>query len=233
MHVTPHGKDVLDDVSRVHRILDDAGALLIRDGSIGLEDFLGISDAIGADFSDALGGANSGRVPQSGHATVFPATGQEHGYAIPMHTERYYLAKRPELLFFHCQQPPLSGGETLLCDGVALWAAFPEAVRRRFEASDIVYVRQLSGPVWRDLFRTDSPAEVQAICRGLGVAQCGHDPVTDVVTTRFACPAYVETPRGGVLFQQFPPLRHARTGGDPAPDQLRALRRPGGRAHRP
>ncbi len=205
MHLLPRGPDILDRMETVEANLDETGVVLIRNATIDIAQFARISAAIGEDFFVYQGGANAGRVAVDDTGTIFLATGQDHGYAIPVHTEMYYLATRPELLFFYCEQPAVMGGETLLCDGPSLYSELPAAIQARFVESHIAYIRQLASGVWQRLYRTDSPLDVREICAEQAV-RCRYDPATDSVTTRFACPAMVETPRGLSFSNNFLPF---------------------------
>jgi alpha-ketoglutarate-dependent taurine dioxygenase len=205
MKLVSHGNDFLADGRAIRDVLDAAGVLLVRDPAIDLARFAAVSDAIGTDFSAYEGGANAGRAAVDDTGTIFPATGQEHGYAIPMHAEMHYLAKRPALLFFYCEQPATTGGETLLCDGPALADGLPAPLRSRFTESPIVYSRRLASGTWQTLYRTDSAEAVHAACARQGV-QCHYDADTDSVTTRYACPALVETSRGLSFSNNFLPF---------------------------
>jgi len=198
------------DPASIHRpvfwqFLNRHGAVLLPQFADTLEQFVGLTNALGADFTAYLGGANSGRRPLDDAGTIFPATGEEHGYAIPLHGEMYYLAHRPRLLFFHCQQPSSAGGETTLCDGVALWDALSDGTRRRFRAGPIEYTRRHGPETWRRLYQTEQPKQVAAICDAHGI-RFEYDGTTNSVVTRFACPAMLDTPRGTAFINNFLPF---------------------------
>ncbi len=189
----------------VWQSLDRYGAVLFPQTVETVDQFADLTNALGADFTAYLGGANSGRQPLDEAGTIFPATGEEHGYAIPSHGEMYYLAHRPELLFFHCQRPAREGGETTLCDGVALWETLSGDIRRRFLASPIEYIRRHGPDTWRRLYQTKQPERVAAICDSHGI-RFDYDGKTDSVVTRFACPAMIDTPRGTAFINNFLPF---------------------------
>lgn len=50
-----------------------------------------------------------------------------------LHSEFYARASAPEIGWFWCQKPAQTGGESLLCDGIALWEALPEDSQLLFE----------------------------------------------------------------------------------------------------
>lgn len=69
------------------------------------------------------------------------------GDAFPLHPELSREPWKPDAALFACMQPPAQGGETTVCDGVALARALPEAVRLGLEARRLVH----SMPTWPEL----------------------------------------------------------------------------------
>ena len=65
--------------------------------------------------------------------------------AFPLHPELSREPWKPDVAFFTCLNPPATGGETTICDGIALAAALPPALRAAFAARHLVYV-QRAGP---------------------------------------------------------------------------------------
>lgn len=67
--------------------------------------------------------------------------------AFPLHPELSREPWKPDTAFFICMQPPAHGGETTVCDGVALAAALPDEVRRGLSGRRLVYPM----PTWPGL----------------------------------------------------------------------------------
>lgn len=65
--------------------------------------------------------------------------------AFPLHPELSREPWKPDVAFFACLTPPASGGETTICDGVALAAALPPVVRAGLAARRLLYA-QRAGP---------------------------------------------------------------------------------------
>lgn len=60
--------------------------------------------------------------------------------AIALHAEMAYGPFRPDVLCFHCMQPPApKSGETLLCDGIELWRRLPSHLHDLFAQASIRY----------------------------------------------------------------------------------------------
>jgi alpha-ketoglutarate-dependent taurine dioxygenase len=58
---------------------------------------------------------------------------------IPMHSEMAYGPLRPDLLWFFCEVPAARNGETMLCDGVDVWARLVPSVRAVFLENKVKY----------------------------------------------------------------------------------------------
>lgn len=187
----------------LQRFLQD-GYVLLRCEDTDLARFRAFSERFGQHFVSGQGGGNHGRTPVDGDSTLFPATGGEHLYAIPLHGERYFTSNPPDVLFFHCAIPADHGGETRICDGTLLYQAFPADLQELFSSQAITYVRQHEPKVWREIYRTDSPAEVQEICRQSGIDLEIH--ADGSITTRYTCSALKNTHRGTAFINNLLPF---------------------------
>ena len=66
--------------------------------------------------------------------------------AFPLHPELSREPWKPDACFFHCLNPPASGGETTICDGVEIVRALPAEVRDGLTGRRLVYLRPV--PPW-------------------------------------------------------------------------------------
>jgi alpha-ketoglutarate-dependent taurine dioxygenase len=97
--------------------------------------------------------------------------------AIGLHAERAYLPGRPELLFFCCVTPPVSGGETTLCDGAAIVDRLAPADVRALDAIALTWRSTLDKPRWRRLYHTDDSALASTLFSA-SIAIHGEKPCT-------------------------------------------------------
>ncbi len=74
---------------------------------------------------------------------VMEATRTPPDVYIQLHQEMSYMPQNPRALAFFCKQPPDHGGETVICDMRGFLEELPDALRRKFEEHDAVYVRNL------------------------------------------------------------------------------------------
>jgi alpha-ketoglutarate-dependent taurine dioxygenase len=183
------------DAQALGRLVFEKGVVLIRNGSCRRDDFLRLSDAAGADFVCAtgggtghIGGGYSGRNIVDGIPSLFTVTGKGFNHGVPLHGELYFQqADPPELLWFYCSVPPAAGGQTLVCDGQALFAALPGYLQRLLAGADLVYLRRMDAAVWPAYFGSGDAGEVAARRCSPGMEVTLNDDGS--MTTRFRSPA--------------------------------------------
>ena len=54
-----------------------------------------------------------------------------------LHSEGSYSPVSPEIIWFYCNYPPDSGGETILCDGIKLWEVLSIDTKAYFQAEPL------------------------------------------------------------------------------------------------
>jgi alpha-ketoglutarate-dependent taurine dioxygenase len=77
-------------------------------------------------------------------------------HALPAHSEMSYNPHYPDTLWFYCFKPNPSGGETTVCDGVAMLDAFDRDVREFFLSKRIEYRHCYEKVAWSRALRTAS-----------------------------------------------------------------------------
>lgn len=129
---------------------------------------------------------------------VYTATDYPAEQTIFPHNEHSYSPICPLRLYFYCEQPAETGGETPLGDGRRITRAIDEGVRERFVRKKILYVRNYGfgfGLPWQTAFQTAHKSEVERYCRGAGI-EVEWKP-GDRLCTRQIGPAVVKHPRTG------------------------------------
>ena len=81
--------------------------------------------------------------------------------AFPLHAELSRLPWKPDIAWFGCLNPPSSGGETTLCDGIQIVANLPPEIRREFEQRQLLYVAPAQTSILEFWFGTDRPDDEQ------------------------------------------------------------------------
>jgi len=136
------------------------GALLLR--STTPPSFQDVVRAFSADPVDYRGGtAIRSRVS----ADTYTASEYPEQLVIRQHSEFCYSNDWPMLLFFYCDVPPASGGQTPLVDNRVLLQAMPEQILQQFAERGLLYIRGYGyNRTWQRSYETESRAEVEEIC---------------------------------------------------------------------
>lgn len=111
------------------------GALLFRGFGIGVASFRDFTQQYCATsvVNDSLG-----RSPIDPATNIHSVDGGTGPFAL--HPELSREPWKPDVAFFACLTAPSRGGQTTICDGVALARALPEPVRRGLEHRRLLYV---------------------------------------------------------------------------------------------
>jgi alpha-ketoglutarate-dependent taurine dioxygenase len=75
----------------------------------------------------------------------------------PLHPELAREPWRPDLAMFACLDPPAIGGQTNVCDGIAIAEGLPAELRRELEGKRLFYIRPASPEMLRYWLGTDRP----------------------------------------------------------------------------
>ncbi len=157
-------------LSEIKQAMLDAGALVIRDANNTVDDFLALGASLGKNFvtqSDEgqyrTTGASRGRNLLTSDRDMFSITANGHFHGLPLHGEFYFQdTEPPQLFWFYCQKPSLTGGHTNVCDGQQLFASLPPDVQGIFLNRSLVYTRFHTPSTWRELYRVETPEELDA-----------------------------------------------------------------------
>lgn len=103
---------------------------------------------------------------------IYSSTEYPSDQHIPMHNEMSYTRKWPMKIWFHCIVAAESGGETPIADSRKVFQRIDPAIRDKFAAKNVAYVRNYGGEMdlpWQEVFQTRDPREVEDFCRGAGI----------------------------------------------------------------
>lgn len=162
------------------RFLDEAllthGALLFRGWPVrSCEQFAELVEALSGErgLLQYRGGASPRRSLSAGAQPVYNSTEYPPDMELSLHNELSYSGAWPDRIYFLCLTAPERDGETTLGDSRRILDRIPPAVRARFEAKGVRYIRNLpsgagSGYSWQDAFGTGDPAEAERHCREIG-----------------------------------------------------------------
>lgn len=155
---------------RIDQLMLEHGALLFRGFALNSpEQFRQFAIAL----SDELLEFSERAAPRIEVAQrVYTSTEYPAEYPIPLHHENAFAYKWPMKVFFYCQLPAQSGGETPIADDQRFFELLDPEVRERFRAKQIMYVRNYGIGVdlpWQEVFQTNDRTIVEAYCHSAGM----------------------------------------------------------------
>lgn len=131
---------------------------------------------------------------------VYTSTDYPADQRIPLHNELSYSHTWPLRIFFHCVEPPASGGATPVADSRNVYQRISPALRERLEERDYLYVRHFRpniGIGWRTAFQTDDRAAVERYCAENDIEFTWG--ARDALTTRQRRPVSAAHPETGEM----------------------------------
>lgn len=170
----------------IERQLYACGGILFRGFHLdGAEAFRSFA----ASFGHPLLSYEFGSTPRSKvSAGVYTSTEYPPHQSIPLHNEQAYTRDWPMKIWFYCEQAAQQGGETPVADSRSIHRDMPAAIRNRFAERGVMYVRNYGSGLdvdWRQVFGTESKAEVEAYCASHAIACEWKDG--DELRTRQVC----------------------------------------------
>lgn len=180
------------------------GAVLLRGFvPLGADGFSGLAAAFGEPLLDyEFGSTPRSRVgKQLYSSTEYPAD-----QWIDQHNEQSYTSKWPATIWFYCDVPATEGGATPIADSRLVYQRLDPALRRRFAAHGVMYVRNYGNGLdlpWESVFGTEDRAAVEQYCRRHGIDYEWLDD-GEALRTRQVCQSFLHHPRTGeaVWFNQ-------------------------------
>lgn len=150
----------------INSLLLQNGAILFRGFDIqNLEDFESLMRAV----SDELLEYSYQSTPRTSLSRfVYTSTEYHSELAIPLHNEMSYAPDWPMKIWFLCMEPAVENGLTPLADSRRVYERIDAAVRARFAAEGILYVRNYGSGLdlsWEKVFQTSDRAAVDDYCR--------------------------------------------------------------------
>lgn len=138
-------------------------------------------------------------------AGVYTSTEYPAHQTIPLHNEQAYTQHWPMKIWFYCDLPSETGGETPIADSRAIHRRLPAGLVDRFTAKGLMYVRNFGNGLdlpWQRVFNTEDRGEVERYCRQQGIAW--EWKADGQLRTREVCQAVARHPRSGeaVWFNQ-------------------------------
>ncbi len=103
---------------------------------------------------------------------VYTSTDYPAAHSIFLHNENSYQRTWPMKIFFFCETPPESGGETPIADCRKIYNRLSPEIKARFISRNWMYVRNFGdgfGLPWQTVFQTTDHSVVEEHCRQNGI----------------------------------------------------------------
>lgn len=207
--------------SQLELLLLEHGAVLLRGFPIhAVDDFNACVKAVsGAAVEYVFRASPRTQIDTRFH--IYTSTDYPAQEKIFPHNEHAYSPVFPLRLYFYCHTASLGGGETPIGATRTILRKIPADIRERFADKRILYVRNYGdgmGLPWQTVFQTDDRRQVDAYCRGVGIAT--EWKADNRLRTRQVGPAIVVHPKTrepvwfnhATFFNALTLPRHARDG---------------------
>ncbi len=112
-------------------------------------------------------------------------------FGLPMHGELYYTDRRPVMLWFFCEKPAASEGETTVVDGVQIYDALSKESKDLLAKKKVKYIRRYLDGEWQLIYQTEDLDEAIKFCSGNGIT--AHVEDGRVLTTEYLTPGVIKS----------------------------------------
>jgi len=125
------------------------------------------------------------------------STRYDHGretqetWGLPLHGEMYYTDLRPIMLWFFCEKPAASEGETTVCDGAQVYDALSKESKELLGRKKLKYIRRYKDSEWKLLYQTEDLNEAIKFCSGNGIKARAEDG--NVLATEYVHPGVLKS----------------------------------------
>jgi len=184
------------DSNSIRCAIKNYGAVIIRCPDLSVKDFIELSDSL--------------MIPMVHHSTNTierdplgndprTATVNKGVEAIPLHREGSYAPGCPDLLFFFCERPSSSGGETLLCDGVELLQQLDRSTRDFVNDLELHWSWEARPIRWQQTLRSQSIEEARQVLANLKANLQPYEQLDyyfdgELLVGRFVTQAVIQSP---------------------------------------
>lgn len=137
-------------------LFQDHGAVLLRGYPVDLDAFKAFTDVwcVSSVFNESP----DRRLLDQAHNIQSVNGGSD---PFPLHPELSREPWKPDVCFFLCLQPPVSGGETTVCDGAEIVRRLPAEIREAMSRRRLLYVQPASPETLTYWLGTPTPTDAQ------------------------------------------------------------------------
>ena len=144
------------DTAAIRAMIEAEGALLMRGFAISLERFSALGEAL---CSASLFNESPNRELLGKNGAVQSVNLGADPF--PLHPELSREPWRPDLAMFGCLHAPGIGGQTNICDGIAIADNLPDGLRAEFEGKRLFYIQPASAASLAYWLGTPEPTDTE------------------------------------------------------------------------
>ncbi len=154
------------------------GGILFRGFQVeGTDAFNAVIDTLGLGKPLSYIGGDTPRDKVKGK--VYTSTEAPPSFMIPLHNEMSFIKHYPRHIYFYCDTPSETGGETIIADARSVYKAIDVKIKERFVQQGLRYISNFYGQsrildmvnrfqrahkTWMDAFETHSKEDVEKLC---------------------------------------------------------------------
>jgi hypothetical protein len=142
------------DTGHLRTAIERSGAVLLRGFATTIDCFAALGEAL---CQTSVANESPNRETFDQHASVQSVNLGNQSF--PLHPELAREPWRPDLAMFGCFVPPSAGGQTNVCDGIAIVENLPDDLRRTLAERELAYIRPASPELLRFWLNTDTPSD--------------------------------------------------------------------------
>ena len=179
----------------VHKLLKEKGAILFRGFAIGSPtDFAKVAKVYSPNLASDYYGT-SPRTKISNDDPVFTASEIPPFFPLIQHCEMSFIKVNPDYIYFFCQHPPETNGETPLCDVRKIHDQMDPRIREEFQKKKIMTIRHynkerkkfFNSPfalkTWKEMFGQVDKKVIEDVCREIDVeVEWEEDEILRLIT---------------------------------------------------
>lgn len=145
------------------------GGVTFRGFNLSVQDFKDITSYFSQGDALAYTGGTTPRVHYGDG--LYDTTNFDKRCIMVQHHEMSYYRKWPRQIFFYCQTPSTTGGETSIVSTRSFMKTIDPQIVDQYEKHEVKYLRNYAGAMadWKTSFATDNKSEVEKACREIGM----------------------------------------------------------------
>jgi alpha-ketoglutarate-dependent taurine dioxygenase len=198
---TPQDKVSDIDPNTVRDLIKTRGTVIFSGFRTPLSEFEQYIRQFGDDFMNYQGGSYVRQKVSADDKLLSTrsaiARDKEDSFELPLHGEMYYTNSRPVMLWFFCERPADSDGETTVCDGAQIYDALSKESKELLAKKKLKYIRRYKDGEWQRIYQTDDLNEAIRYCADNGLN--AHVEDGGVFATEYLAPGVIKSRWGNHL----------------------------------